>query len=251
MAIARNPLSLWLDHASVVVPNVPQAVQELESRLGLRANLTPADPARHSRVHLDRSYLEIAAQGDASGWSIPWFFLRFEDLSALRRHLEATGLACRISEYAGVDGRWDDVEVDAGPVPMPILVRRTHPPEIARDWPPPMRTAHPCGARFLDAVHVTVPNLTVAIRAYSRLIGIESVSTSAERDTPRAEFRLAAGRVVLIEGTDPGVNAIVLGVASLAEAAKAVALRDEAPVAWLDPVVTHGARIGFTERRPA
>jgi hypothetical protein len=81
------------------------------------------------------------------------------------------------------------------------------------------------------------------------LTGIESVLTSAECDTPRAEFRLAAGRIVLIEGADPGVSAIVLGVASLAEAAKVVPLRDEAPVEWLDPGVTHGARIGFVERR--
>ena len=76
-----------------------------------------------------------------------------------------------------------------------------------------------------------------------------ATETGAAHDTPRAEFRLAAGRIVLIEGTDPGVSGIVLGVASLAAAAKGVALRDEAPVAWLDAVVTHGARIGFAERR--
>jgi hypothetical protein len=62
-------------------------------------------------------------------------------------------------------------------------------------------------------------------------------------------FPAGAGRIVSIEGTDPGVCGIVLGVASLAAAAKGVALREEAPVAWLDAVVTHGARIGFAERR--
>jgi len=72
---------------------------------------------------------------------------------------------------------------------------------------------------------------------------------SARQQFVSGMFPAGAGRIVSIEGTDPGVCGIVLGVASLAESAKAAALCDEAPVAWLDPVVTHGARIGFAERR--
>jgi hypothetical protein len=39
--------------------------------------VSPAAPERHSRVYLDRSYLEVSARPGGSGWSATLFFLRF------------------------------------------------------------------------------------------------------------------------------------------------------------------------------
>lgn len=239
---------LWLDHASVAVPRLHEAVAMLDARLGLRTTISQADPEHHSRLHLDRAYLEVATGPQDRGWTTPGFFLRFADPAALRRHLDSSGLRYEFGEYQGVDGRWDDVEIDGGTVALPILVRRTHPPVVARHWPPPLVDAHRCGARTLEAVHVSVPDLDAAVAVYARLVGVNGVCANDRDGARRADFELASGRIVLVEGEVPGVVAIVLGVGSLPQTIDVVGPLIGSPVAWLDPGITGGVRFGFVEQ---
>jgi glyoxalase-like protein len=198
-----GPVPLWLDHASVEVPELGTAIGHLERRLGLHATVSPQAADRHGRIYLDRTYLEVAAgTAPATGWRVHLWFLRFDDLEALRAHLEDAGIEHRIGEYEGVDGTWDDVQIRAGPVPLPILVRRTSPPEVAGDWPPTLARPHRCGARTLEAVHVTVGSLEAAVEAYRALLGPGHAVVTESRGPARADARLASGRIVLEEG-DP------------------------------------------------
>jgi hypothetical protein len=247
----RTDMDLWLDHASVSVPELGPAVEHLDRRLGLRATVSSEAPDRHSRVYLNRSYLEVAAAsegegGTASGWQATLFFLRFDDPVNLRAHLDSADIAYRFREYEGVDGTWDDVEVSVGSVPLPILIRRTAPPEVARDWPPELREPHGCGARSLAAVHVAVPSLEEAAGAYRRLVG--AVEPGPGRD--RLPVPLASGELVLHEAGSGGIDGIVLGVSSLDATRAALRGRlgpvDDDGVVWLDPAETFGLRLGFT-----
>ena len=242
---SRAPL--WLDHASILVPDLAHAIEELDSRLGLRATPTPAAPDRHSRLYLDRSYLEVSAGAPDDAWPAPYFFLRFADPEALRRRLDAVGLRYRFGRYTGIDGLWDDVEIDAPGVPLPILVRRTHPPDIARDWPPALREAHRCGARALAAVQVAVSDLATAVDVYRRLTGSDPEPGNAIDDRAGATFRLQSGRIVLTEGAAPGISAIVLGTASLLESMRVAGPLSPGPVAWIEPGKTHGLQVGFVQ----
>ena len=244
---------LWLDHASVAVPDLDHAVEHLDRRLGLRATVSPEAPERHSRVLLHRSYLEVS-KGSRRDWVATLFFLRFSDPVDLRAHLEAAGIEFRFGEYEGVDGTWDDVEVSLGSVPLPILVRRTLPASVASDWPPALREEHRCGARSLAAVHLEVTSLDETTDAYRRLLAIDesSPSVAAPRSGGRsARVPLAAGELALHEGGSPGRLGVVLGVPSLAtpRATLGDAIRppDEDDVAWVDPAEIFGLRLGFTE----
>lgn len=246
-------IALWLDHASIQVPELPTAVKHLH-RIGLRATESPAAPERHSRVYLDRSYLEVSADPGSSGWAAPLFFLRFEDPVWLRAHLDRVGFTSRFGTYEGVDGTWDDVEVGGWSVPLPILVRRTAPAEIAHWWPPPLREPHRCGATSLAEVHVGVSALEPAVEAYARLLGPrEGPSPTADVPTGRrrAVLPAASGRIVLLEGGADAVEGIVLGVGSMTrmqeELGRHVIRDQDDPVAWLDPAVTFGLRLGFVE----
>lgn len=245
---------LWLDHASVAVPDLAAAVEHMERRLGLRATVSPEAPERHSRVFLDRSYLEVSTGSPSADWEATLFFLRFSHPVALRAHLEAAGIDHRFGEYEGVDGTWDDVEIRVGAVPLPILVRRTAPAAVARDWPPALRQEHRCGARSLAAVHVEVPSLDEAIGAYHRLLATGEASppvAKAGSGGRRARIPLASGELVVHEGSPSGSVGVVLGVRSLAtpRAALGGSMRptDEDDVAWVDPAETCGLRLGFTE----
>ncbi|HET7235649.1 MAG TPA: VOC family protein [Actinomycetota bacterium] len=247
-------IPLWLDHASIAVPELADAVAHLDDRLGLRATVSPATPERHSRVYLDRGYLEVAARPGDTGWTASLFFLRFDDPEALRGHLEAVGLAYRFGAYEGVDGTWDDVEIDAGEVPLPILVRRTAPAEIAQDWPPALPAPHRCGARTLAQVHVGVPSLEPAIEAYERLLGLEAAPATTvdpRSGRSRATLPAASGEVVLLDAGTGEIERIVLGVGSLEKARTALGERltidPPDPVAWLDPADAFGLELGFVE----
>ena len=245
-------VALRLDHASIAVPDLAVAVEHLDRRLGLRASVSPQAPERHSRVYLDRSYLEVAAGSAETGWEVTLFFLRFDDPEALRAHLDDGGIAYRFGEYEGVDGTWDDVEIRLGTVPLPTLIRRTAPEVVARDWPPALAETHRCGARTLTAVHVEVPSLDEAVDAYRRLLRAEQVPwLDNERQAgEQASLRLATGEIVLHQGGSSGIIGIVLGVPSLAATRTALEGRlgwmDE-KVAWLDPDETFGLRLGFAE----
>lgn len=238
---------LYLDHASLSVPDLRQASEQLGSRLGLRSTPTSTDPGRHGRVYLDRAYLEVSAREPTDRWTFSLFFLRFGDPAYLIDQLESGGFSYRFGEYVGVDGRWEDVELDTGDVPFPILVRRTHPRKIARNWPPALETPHGCGAITLEEVHVAVPDLEAAVDAYGRLLGGQVSVGIDDIGARQATFAPASGRIVLSKGPRPGIAAIVLGVPSLAETAKVVGIRPAARVSWSDPAALHGLRIGFTE----
>ena len=236
-------MPVWLDHVSIVVPDLAAAVEHLDRTLGLRATVSPAAPERHSRVLLDRSYLEVSAGSRDDRWHPTMFFLRFDDPEVLRTQLEASGIAYRWNEYEGVDGTWDDVELRLGSVPFPTLIRRTAPSEIARDWPPALDEPHHCGARALAEIHVEVSSVGEALEAYGRLLGREP---EPARDHPRVS--LAMGEVVLHEGLGGRITGVVLGVGSLDRTREATSLPLEDPgdgVAWLDPDRAFGLRIGF------
>ena len=245
---------LWLDHASVVVPDLTTAVEELDGRLGLRATVSPEAPDRHSRVYLDRSYLEVSVHASGGGWEATLFFLRFDDPVSLRAHLDAAGISYRFGEYEGVDGTWDDVEIDIVPSTLSTLIRRTTPTDVALDWPPALGEPHRCGARWLVAVHVEVPSLDEAVEGYRRLLGAEDVAWPDAHGLGHGAARvpLAAGELVLREGGREQIVGIVLGVPSLAEtrAELGEALGPvEEDVAWVDPNEVFGLRLGFTERQ--
>jgi hypothetical protein len=241
-----TPVPLWLDHASLAVPDLHRAIAELDARFGLHATISPADPRHHGRIHFNRSYLEVSSQDPVAEWRLPLFFLRFADPGGLRRHLAAADLAFRFEVYQGVDGRWDDVTVDGGSVPLPILVRRTHPFHVAQTWPPPLAKPHRCGATTLEAVHVCVCDLGPAMGIYSRLVG-GKVLIGAVNGVLHAEVRLTSGKVVLQEGEETGIAGIVLGVHSLPAAAAFVGPPTRSAVSWFDPITSHGLKIGFAE----
>lgn len=178
------------------------------------------------------------------------FFLRFEDDVALRRHLERAGLTYRFGTYEGVDGTWDDVEVDAGDVRLPILVRRTAPPELARDWPPALTDPQPCGARTLAEVHVGVPSLDDALDPHARLLALREVPAPTPdpmSGRPSARLPTRSGHIVLLDRGTGGIERIVLGVASDATVRGQLIRHQGDPVAWLDPVETFGLQLGFVQ----
>lgn len=240
---------LWLDHVSVAVPALTEAVEHLERRLGLHTTVTPADPHRHGRVPLDRAYLEVAARPGQIGWGASLFFLRFDDPVALRDHLVTSGLPYRFTEYLGADGVWDDVEIIVDGVTMPILVRRTAPPELSTGWPPPLARPHQSPVRTLASVHVGITEPRAASSVYGRLLGIV---TPAGFD-PEIRLPLAAGEVVLVRATRAGIAGVVLGVSSIEEMADYLGESLEPSgdgVAWLDPQLTMGLRLGVAEDEP-
>jgi catechol 2,3-dioxygenase-like lactoylglutathione lyase family enzyme len=243
-----------LDHVSIGVPHLGDAADRFARQFGLEVTVSPAAPEHHGRIYLDRSYLEVAVRPDVTTWDVTGFFLGFTELAVLEAHLDGADLAYRYDVYQGVDGRWDDVWLDVDDVPVPGLVRRTEPPEAARNWPPSLARAQRCGASTLAAFHVPVPDLEVASRFYERLVGSPAshVPTRQGSDQRRVVLPLSVGTIVLIEGGER--PAAVLGVASLAESSKVLGPRllspDDDDVAWLDPSVTTLA-LGFAETRPA
>jgi catechol 2,3-dioxygenase-like lactoylglutathione lyase family enzyme len=249
---AAATMELRLDHASVEVPNLADAVRRLDRLLGLRVTVSPQAPERHGRIYLDRAYLEVAADPDVPAWEVTHFFLRFSDPTWLRAHLDGAGLGYRYQVYRGVDGRWDDIELDIGDVPVPILVRRTAPAAVARDWPPPLGWPHRCGAFTLAAVHIPVASIQQAAGVYARLLGVAlpRVVSGPGPGQLRTAFDLGSGSIVLREGAER--RAVVLGVASLElsrTALSQVLLIDDDGVAWLDPSTTSNLRIGLVETR--
>lgn len=251
--VAGLGAELHLDHVTVEVPDLPAAVGQFEEQLGLRVSVSPSAPQRHGRVYLARAYLEVAARPDGPTWDVTHVFLRFSDPQQLRSHLEEAELVYRFQVYEGVDGRWDDVEIDAAGVPMPILVRRTEPAEVARDWPPPLDHPHPGGAFALAAVHIPVASIDAAAPLYSRLLAVEAPRdcTGPEPGPRQAAFQLASGTIVLVEGDQR--RAVILGVESL-ERSRAILGSVLPPaydgVAWLDPWASSGLAVGFIETPP-
>ncbi len=248
--IALPAVELRLDHVSIEVPDFAAAIARLDGGLGLRVTVSPQAPGRHGRVYLDRAYLEIAAHPGNRAWAVMSFFLRYSDLEELRDHLGRAQLGYRHRVYEGVDGRWEDVELDVTDVPVPILVRRTEPAQVARHWPPPLDKPHRCGAVTLAAVHLPVASIEAAADVYARLLGVQAPpALSGSGPYRRGVFHLSSGTITLMEGAER--PAVVLGVASL-ETSRAVLSPmllppDRDGIAWLDPSASSGLTVGLTE----
>jgi hypothetical protein len=244
--MSSPPVPLRLDHVSIEVPDLAAAVEHLDTELGLTTTISAGAPDRHGRVFLDRTYLEVAADPGRDGWQATMCFLRFAEPDALRAHLDAAGLTYTFGVWEGVDGTWDDVEVRSGDVPLPTLIRRTAPADVARDWPPALSRAQRCGARFLATVVFDVSSLDAAAGAFSSLLGrpLERPAATGVR------VPLASGELVLREGPVDRIAGVVLGVGSLEETRRVLTLGPtEDGVAWLEGDGAHGLRLGFTERR--
>jgi len=242
---------LRLDHVAIEVADFADALRRLDEELGLHVTVSPQAPERHGRVLLDRAYLEVAAHPGNPTWAVSSFFLRFSDLEGLRAHLEGAGFGHRYRVYEGVDGWWDDVELDVADVLLPILVRRTEPAQVARNWPPPLDKPHRCGALTLDAVHLPVESIEAAADVYARLLDVEAPPAfyGPGPRRRRAAFHLGSATITLEENGER--RAVVLGVASL-ETSRAVLASVLMPpdgdgVAWLDPSATSDLAIGLVE----
>lgn len=146
-----HPGRLRLDHVSIAARS---------SDLGQRGfRVTSTDDAGldqpHARLFLNRVYLEIVpapTHGEVIGRS---WFLHTPDLPAAAEALRSAGI--RVggpTTYKGLDGVWEDVEIDppsATPA-MPMVTRRVD--RHAMTWPPPLSEAHPNGARTVKSLHV-------------------------------------------------------------------------------------------------
>ena len=248
--VAVPAVGLWLDHVSIEVADLADAVSRFDEGLGLRVTVSPQAPERHGRVYLDRAYLEVAAHPGSPTWAVRSFFLRFSDAEALRAHLEGVRLGYRRQVYEGVDGRWEDVELDVVDVPVPILVRRTEPAHLAPNWPPQLDKRHRCGAFTLAAIHLPIESIEAA-EVYARLLNVEvpTVFSSPGGGRRRVLFHLGSGTIMLDEHGER--RAVVLGVASL-EMSRAVLSSvllppDDEGVAWLDPAATSNLAIRLIE----
>jgi hypothetical protein len=248
----RHRPALVLDHASIAVPALPIAVDLFARRYALEVRSTVGAADSHGRVYLHRAYLEVST-GASDRWEVAGFYLGFSDLDRLRRRLSVAGLVHRHQVYEGVDGRWDDVEVEVAEVPVPILVRRTEPAELARNWPPPLERSHRSGATTLAEVHVPVGSLREAAEVYARLLGDEPswVAAGGPSVHRRAVFQLGTGRVVLVEGASR--YAVVLGVLSLgasrAVLGPALLPPDDRGVSWFAPAMGTGLPLGLVPLR--
>ena len=248
--IAVPAAELRLDHVSIEVPDFADAVRRLDEEFGLRVTVSPQAPERHGRVYLHRAYLEVAARPGSPAWAAGSFFLRFSDPQGLRAHLEGARFGYRDRVYEGVDGRWDDVELDVADVPVPILVRRTEPAQVARNWPPPLDKPHRCGAVTLAAVHLPATSIEAAADIYARLLNVEAPpALSGPGPQRRRVFHVGSATIMLVEGGER--RAVVLGVASL-EISRAVLSSvlhtpDHEGVAWLDPSATSDLAVGLVE----
>jgi hypothetical protein len=247
--VAIAAVGLRLDHVSVEVPDFADAVGKLDEGLGLRVAVSPQAPERHGRIYLDRAYLEVAARPGNPAWAIGSFFLRFSNLDRLQAHLEGVRLGYRCQVYEGVDGRWEDVELDVADVPVPILVRRTEPAQAARDWPPPLDKPYRCGAFTLAAIHLPVASMEAAADVYARLLNAgapPAVPGPGPRQRRRV-FHVGSGAIILVEGG--ARRAVVLGVASLARSRAVLSSvllpPDDQGVAWLDPSATSDLAVGL------
>jgi len=271
---------MHLDHASLRVSSFDAARAKLE-RLGLELTRTPQAAERHGRVLFHRGYVEVSVpQGEALGpgveGTLPLFFLNAENLPALAERLRTRGLPSTPRTYAGVDGLWEELLLETPPtLPVPLIIRRVEPPEIARDWPPPRETPHPCGALTLEAVVGVTGQLDLTWEYQKRLLGLEGelhVIHDAHYNARRGEVWLPRCRWVLLEPSGPGLAqhalnrqgpgplGFQLGVLNVLQTEDFYAARGlrltrvnasaQPPERWLDPAETFGISLGFVPASP-
>lgn len=245
-------------------------IQLLAQRVGLIATRTPSAATRHSRVYMHRSYLEVSTPETSAAsprGSVPLFFLRFEDLEQTRRELTARGIAFDATPYQGRDGVWDNVVLTAPEgVLAPILVKRTHPLEIAREWPPAASAPQPCGARHLSGVLLPVAagRRQAAIDFFHLLLPQAQVLPASREPvwgSTRTDVVWPGGRIALLESAasspaaTPGALGVLLAVDDLGRTRAFFDTRgvrtlpggSGAKELWLDPEETLGIALGLAE----
>jgi hypothetical protein len=268
--------SLQLDHVTLHVADLGDAMRRLDERLGLEAWPTSTDPQRHSRVVLDRSYVELSLGAPRGGppWVLPWFFLRFLELPDLcRARLEEAQLASTLQIFDGEDGCWTELQLDApASVPLPLLIHRPARPGLALSFPPPMPSLQPCGAFGLAGVCLVTPELSTTLQYYRRLLGLTKVPQGFHDrvfGAHRVDLSLPGqGRIALLqpEGSGfgaawlatrgPGVMGLLLAVESFwqpEEHFRRMGIGSERGITtlgaelWIDPVETLGIPFGYVE----
>lgn len=170
-----------IDHVSLVA--APGALGELGFRL------TPTHGATsHSRIFLDRHYLEVEESGEAEIGAVGWF-LRGDDLDQAAVMLSAEVMpAFWPTRYQGHDGVWVDVSVVGQTPALPTLTKRTD--VAAASWPPPLEAEHPNGVTAIAELQLQSEKPAL-VEAY--LTAMEALPLGAQR------FRLANGVTVLVE----------------------------------------------------
>ncbi len=242
---------LRVDHASLRVARLALARERLEQRFGLVPTPTPAAPDTHSRLYLDRSYLEVS-QGPGQG--LEYYFFGFQDRRAVEAHLALQRLTFTHQAYVGADGTWDDLTVQPPPgVPVPMLVRRTEPEALAQDWPPPRPEAWACGARALVGFRLQVASLHSAAPFFQALLGGTPTTPRVEPRSgrTRVDLRWPGGTLTLVEGDAPRIEGVVLRVAQLEATAgflqeRGTLFHREEGELWAQDPQLPGLELGFS-----
>ncbi len=207
---------LQLDHSSLNVSELAAAQSCLERQLGFRLSVTRTAPRSHGRIFLDRGYIEVAASAElprglpraASLLSWGGYFFRVEAIEAFVEAASERGVEVSApSVYTGHDGEWLDVLIGHPTWRdlFPIIVQRISPPEIAADWPPPLRDEHPNGARTLASVYLMTETRNEAeglLEGLSRLMGLNARASvwraNAFLQATESSIDLPGSRKVLI-----------------------------------------------------
>lgn len=187
---------LRLDHASLYVPSLDEAVARFERAFPSAIVRTPG-VREHARLHFDRTYLELRESAEVSAFALRHAFLRAEDLTAEAEALRARGLTVAdISRYDGADGAWSELHPRTPDVAVPLpIVRRIEPAAIARDWPPPSAL----DVRLAGVV-IASPDPTAAMEHYARLTGGHAQGFRVEFGPCSIEVRARPGAAPTLIG---------------------------------------------------
>lgn len=214
-------MTLWLDHASLTVPDFAEGADLLAERFGMWVARTPGHTDAHGRVMLDRGYIELSEGADDDGLpplALPRFFLGHPDVPAAIALLREAGLAhAPAVTFHGHDGVWWDgvPEAPAG-VPGPVLVQRISPLEIAADWPPARTDPQQGGYIRLAAVCLVTPYVADTVNFYTWLVTMLSgrASRAEAAKAPAGDYAPAdqqwelwlpsGGRIVVFDPLRPG-----------------------------------------------
>lgn len=215
---------LALDHASLRVHDLAEAIRRFEAWTGLSATRTPGS-AHHARLFFSGSYLELREERtEPEGLALT--FLRFDDAAGARAQLESRGLRVHpLTHYEGVDGTWEELHLLAPPdVPAPILVKRILPVELARAWPPDRRDG------------------ALGRMGLSRVL----VRTGAEG---RAWYARLGEFFEVLESGPPGFAGLLIDCERPVEARlRGIDVRRSGAAFWLPESETWGVKLGLRQR---
>lgn len=207
---------LQLDHVSLEVSSMPAARRFLEEHLGFTVTVPLHASLSHSRIFLDRGYIEVHAPSTSRLASLEmtvlrqWagYYLRPPEISryaawAVRRGLPVVGP----ERYRGVDGEWLDLMVERAPWGrlLPVITQRTAPAEMASDWPPALPVTHPNGVQSLLGIYMVIPDAVEVGKLIEALVDrdvtvpIRRPVINAFLQSEEYAITLPNGRVLLLE----------------------------------------------------